>query len=55
VENFLVATGHDFVGVTHSLITGQLIAEMMADGRTSIPIEPFSLSRFSPGGLPAAG
>ncbi len=51
LNNFLIATGHDFVGVTHSLITGELIAELMADGRTSVSIEPFSLRRFSQASL----
>jgi len=46
LDNFLVATGHDFVGVTHSLVTGELITEMMVDGKTSAPIEGFRLSRF---------
>ena len=49
LDNFLIATGHDFTGITHSLITGELIAELMADGHTSISIEPFSLHRFAPG------
>lgn len=31
-------------------IVGRLIAEGMIDGRTSLPIEPFSLARFSGGG-----
>jgi sarcosine oxidase subunit beta len=46
LDNFLVATGHDFVGVTHSLVTGELITEMMIDGKTSTPIDAFRLSRF---------
>lgn len=46
LDNFLVATGHDFVGVTHSLVTGELITEIMADGKTSTPIDAFRLSRF---------
>jgi sarcosine oxidase subunit beta len=46
LDNFLVATGHDFVGVTHSLVTGELITEMMIDGKTSAPIDAFRLSRF---------
>lgn len=46
LDNFLIATGHDFVGVTHSLVTGELITEMMIDGKTSTPIDAFRLSRF---------
>lgn len=46
-DNFLIATGHDYTGVTHSLITGQVIAELMADGRASIPIDAFSPRRFA--------
>jgi glycine/D-amino acid oxidase-like deaminating enzyme len=46
LDNFLVATGHDFVGVTHSLVTGELITELMTDGKTSVPTDGFRLSRF---------
>ncbi len=51
--NFLIATGHDFTGITHSLITGELIAELLADGRTSVSIESFSPRRFAPDSLPS--
>jgi len=47
LDNFLIATGHDFTGITHSLITGDLIAELMAEGRTSVSIESFSPRRFA--------
>jgi sarcosine oxidase subunit beta len=48
LDNFLVATGHDFVGVTHSLVTGELITELIIDGNTKTPIEGFRLDRFNP-------
>ncbi|TAK81991.1 MAG: FAD-binding oxidoreductase [Betaproteobacteria bacterium] len=47
LDNFLIATGHDFTGISHSLITGELIAELIADGRTSVSIESFSPRRFA--------
>lgn len=47
LDNFLVATGHDFVGVTHSLVTGELITELMLDGTTTTPIDGFRLNRFN--------
>lgn len=53
LDNFLIATGHDFTGITHSLITGELIAELLADGRTSVSVERFSPRRFSPDSMPS--
>ena len=52
LDNFLIATGHDFTGITHSLITGELVAELMADGRTSVSIDSFSPRRFAPESMP---
>ncbi len=52
LDNFLIATGHDFTGITHSLITGELVAELMADGRTSVSIDSFSPRRFAPDSMP---
>jgi sarcosine oxidase subunit beta len=49
LDNLLVATGHDFTGVSHSLITGELVAELMAEGRTSVSIAAFSPRRFERG------
>ncbi len=45
-DNVLVATGHFRNGILLGPITGRLIAELMADGKTEMPLEPFSPSRF---------
>jgi len=47
----VVATGHGFVRVARSLITGRVIAELMAGGRTTVSIGPFLPRRFSPGSV----
>jgi glycine/D-amino acid oxidase-like deaminating enzyme len=47
LEGFIMASGHEGDGIALSPITGQLIAELIADGKTSIPLEPFALERFS--------
>lgn len=47
-EGFIMAAGHEGDGIALSPITGQLIAELIADGKTSISLEPFSLERFIP-------
>ncbi len=47
VEGFLIATGHS--GYTLAQITGTLIAELITQGTTSIPIESFAVNRFRDG------
>lgn len=47
LEGLIMACGHEGDGIALSPITGQLIAELIADGKTSIPLEPFALERFS--------
>lgn len=46
-RSFLLATGHTRSGVIYSAVTGKLIAEIIVDGRTHVPIEPFSIARFA--------
>jgi glycine oxidase len=40
-ENVLVATGHHRSGILLAPITGQLVAELLTQGRTSIDLQPF--------------
>jgi glycine/D-amino acid oxidase-like deaminating enzyme len=47
VEGFIMAAGHEGDGIALSPITGQLIAELIADGEPSISLKPFALERFS--------
>jgi glycine oxidase len=42
-EEVVLATGHFRTGISPALITGQLIADWITTGRTSIPLEAFAL------------
>jgi D-amino-acid dehydrogenase len=46
LDNLYLATGHAMLGVTLASATGQAIAELVVDGRTSLPIEPLAPSRY---------
>jgi sarcosine oxidase subunit beta len=47
IEGFIMAAGHSGHGICLGPITGKLISELICEGRTSIPIDEMSLSRFS--------
>lgn len=47
VDGFIMAAGHEGDGISLSLITGELIAQLIVDGRTSFPLADFKLERFS--------
>lgn len=44
---FVVAAGHNMLGMTLSAGTGQLIAERLAGRASSISMKPFAIGRFS--------
>ena len=44
--NLILATGHDVLGMTHSLITGKLVSEIVGGKKPSVDLEPFRLGRF---------
>jgi sarcosine oxidase subunit beta len=46
LEGFIMAAGHEGDGIALSAITGELIADLIATGRTRFPLEPFRLERF---------
>lgn len=46
VTGYLNACGHFRTGILNSALTGEIIAELVAEGRSSYPIEPFLLSRL---------
>ena len=46
LKGFYVAAGHEGGGITQSLITGRLMAEMVAGQKTCIDPTPFALGRF---------
>jgi len=46
IEGFIMAAGHEGDGIALSPITGDLIAELVVKGETSIPLDEFKLERF---------
>ena len=46
IEGFIMAAGHEGDGVALSPITGDLIAELVVEDKTSIPLDEFKLERF---------
>ena len=46
-ENVYVATGHFRNGILLAPITGKLISQLILEGRTEMPLEPFSPARFT--------
>jgi sarcosine oxidase subunit beta len=49
LEGFIMAAGHEGDGIALSAITGELIADLIATGRTQFPLEDFRLERFREG------
>lgn len=47
VPGLIVATGHSRKGILLGPISGKLVAELILDGKTSLPIDPFSPLRFA--------
>ena len=47
VSGFFMAAGHEGDGIALSPITGELIAQMIATGRSEIALDAFRLSRFA--------
>ena len=50
LEGFIMAAGHEGDGIALSAITGELIADLIATGRTQFALDPFRLERFREGG-----
>ena len=46
IKGFIIAAGHEGDGVALSPITGELISEIILEGKTHIPIDDFRLERF---------
>jgi sarcosine oxidase subunit beta len=49
VSGFIMAAGHEGDGIALSPITGELIAQWIATGKSDIPLDAFQLSRFVAG------
>ena len=54
VPGFMMAAGHEGDGIALSPITGELIAQMIAAGRSDIPLDTFRLDRFAADSQPEA-
>jgi len=48
-DRIWLATGHEGLGITTSLGTGRLLADLLLNRPTEIPAEPYSPVRFSEG------
>jgi sarcosine oxidase subunit beta len=51
VTGFICAAGFSGHGLMHAPATGELIAELIVDGRTSMDLTPLRASRFRTGEL----
>lgn len=49
VENLYIAAGHEGDGIALAPVTGQLLAELVISGQTSIPLAEFAPDRFLQG------
>jgi sarcosine oxidase subunit beta len=49
VEGFVMAAGHEGDGIALSAVTGEIIADWVAAGRTQFPLDAFRLERFRAG------
>ena len=46
MENVLIATGHNMLGVSMATATGKMVAELIAGETPHIAVEPYSVRRF---------
>ncbi len=46
IENLIFATGHGTLGITHALITGELVSQIVGGEKTSIDLDPLRAERF---------
>jgi len=49
-ERIWLATGHEGLGITTSLGTARLVADLLLGRKTAIPAEPYAPARFAHGG-----
>ncbi len=48
LDGFVMASGHEGDGIALAPITGEIIADLIVDNRTSFPMEEYKLERFYP-------
>ena len=46
LTNLIMATGHGMLGLTQSVVTGRLVADLVLDREPLVPVGPFSPDRF---------
>jgi glycine/D-amino acid oxidase-like deaminating enzyme len=46
-----MATGHEGLGITTSLGTGRILADLLLDRPTEIPAAPYAPARFATNGM----
>ena len=49
-DRIWLATGHEGLGITTSMGTGRLLADLLLNRQTEIPAEPYAPARFANGG-----
>ena len=47
IDGLLLATGHSRTGLTYAAVSAWLLAQLITDGRTDLPLGPFRLDRFA--------
>lgn len=47
VAGLFVATGHSRTGLTYAPVSAWLLTQLIAEGRTALPLDPFRLDRFT--------
>jgi D-amino-acid dehydrogenase len=47
LDNTVLATGHNMLGVSLAPVTGQLVASLLLEQSAEIDLSPYSVSRFS--------
>ena len=54
VDGLFLATGHSRTGMTYAPVTGWLLAQLVIEGTTALPLAPFRLGRFVTAQVPDA-
>jgi glycine/D-amino acid oxidase-like deaminating enzyme len=58
IEGLVISAGHSRGGVTSAPVTGWLVGQMITQGATDLPLDPFRLARFAKAAavsMPASG
>ena len=50
VQGLFLATGHSRTGVTYAAVSAWLLAQLITEGTTDLPLDPFRLGRFAAAG-----